>query len=74
MVSHKIFIESHLAEDAPRQRIGLTVLCECGTMICEVEAHEPQISLDAIIEARWSHWDQDVPCNGDACTICGDEG
>lgn len=70
---HGIFIESHLAEDGPKHRIGLTVLCECGTLLVEVEALEPQVSLDIINEARWAHYDSDVECCGNKCTICGDE-
>ena len=71
---HGVFIETHLADDGPKRRIGLTVLCECSALLLEVEGFEPQVSLDAINEARWSHYDQDVECCGSKCTICGDEG
>lgn len=72
MTAHDVFLEAHLAEDGPRQRIGLVLLCSCGNLLAEIEASEPQMSLDLINEARFAHYDQDIQHTVPVCEICGE--
>lgn len=67
MNGHDIFIESHIADDNA-SRIGIAVLCSCGDLLLEVEhPGQPQIALDAIVDAAWYHRDSHLHIHCKEC-------
>jgi len=71
--THDCLIEAHFADDISHRRLGLTVSCSCGVLLLEIEGNdEVQTSLDLINEARFAHYDNDIP-HGRVCEVCGEE-
>ena len=54
MTSHQVFIKSSSYDDHTVLVIG----CLCGEFLEMVEAQEPMIYLDEVVEIAWSHFDE----------------